>query len=359
MNATMVENILAQADSLRAVTKHQYGEGRPALLAAGELLRASKHIVLSGMGASLNACMPLASFFASRRVAAPVVETSELLHFQAGMLTAETTVILVSRSGESVEATKLLPILQERGCSVIGVVNVADSTLARQSTHAISINSLADELVAIQTYTGSLAALAILGAAYAEELDGSIKTDLEKTIALLAQWVPAWFRFSGSWPGFFAHGVPLYLLARGPSLASVHAGALLLQEIAKMPAIAMSSAQFRHGPVEVVNDRFRAIVFGSQRATGALDAALADKLVQMEGNVRWIGPPTNHPGVTPLCDWPTDVPERFVPLLEIIPMQMAAYHTAEWTGISAGKFKFATPITLSEQDFAPVTAGHS
>lgn len=359
MNASIVENILAQPDSLRAVVNHQYGDGRPAMLAAGELLRASKHIVLSGMGASLNACIPLANFFASRSVAAPVVETSELLHFQAGMLTAETTVVLVSRSGESVEATKLLPILQERGCNVIGVVNVADSTLAHQATHAIVIDSLADELVAIQTYTGSLAALAILGAAYAEDMDGGVKADLEKTIALLAQWVPAWFRFSGSWPGFFAHGVPLYLLGRGPSLASVHAGALLLQEIAKMPAIAMSSAQFRHGPVEVVNDRFRAVVFGSQRATAALDAALAERLVQMEGNVRWIGPATGHAEVVPLCDWPADIPDRFLPLCEIIPMQMAAYHTAEWQGITAGKFKFATPITLSEQDFAPAAAGHS
>lgn len=351
-NESMVENVLAQADSLRAVVNHQYGPGRGPLLRAGELLRSSRQIVLSGMGTLLHACYPLADYLASRGVAAAVVETAELLHFQTNLLNPDTTVVLVSRSGENVETTKLLPILRQRYCKTIGVVNAPESSLAREATHTVLIHSLPDQLVPIQSYTGAVAALTLLGAAFATEFEGGVKTDLDAAISALSRCVPEWFRFSGSWPGFFAHGAPLYILGRGPSLASAQVGAFLFQEVAKMPAIAMSAAQFRHGAVEVVNDRFRAVILGSQRATADLEAALAEQLVQMEGNVRWIGPDPGRPGVVPLCDWAADIPDRFAHLFDIIPLQMAAYHTAQWQGFTAGQLKFAAPVTLSERDFA-------
>jgi glucosamine--fructose-6-phosphate aminotransferase (isomerizing) len=352
-NESMVENMLAQADSLRAVVNHQYGPGRGPLLKAGELLRSGKQIVLSGMGTSLYACYPLADFLALRGVAAPVVETAELLHFQTNLLNPDTTVVLVSASGENVETTKLLPLLRQRYCKVIGVVSAPESTLAREATHTILVDSLPDQLAAFQSYTGTLAALALLGAAFATEFEGKVRADLEAAISALTHCVPNWFRFSGSWPGFFAHGAPLYILGRGPSLASAQVGALLFQELAKMPAIGMSTAQFRHGAVEVVNDRFRAVILGSQRATAELDAALAEQLVQMEGNIRWIGPDPGRPGVAPLCDWPADIPERFAHLFDIIPLQIAAYHTAQWQGFTPGQLKYAAPVTLSERDFTP------
>ena len=107
MNPPMVENILSQARSLRAVMAHQYGEGRSALEEAAGLLRSSRHIILSGMGASLHACIPLQNYLATRGVSCSVIETSELLHFQSNVLTAETALVLVSRSGESVEAVEV------------------------------------------------------------------------------------------------------------------------------------------------------------------------------------------------------------------------------------------------------------
>ena len=351
-NESMVENMLAQADSLRAVVKHHYGPGRGPLLKAGELLRSGRQIVLSGMGASLHACYPLADFLALRGVAAPVVESAELLHFQTNLLNPDTTVVLVSASGENVETTKLLPLLRQRYCKVIGVVNAAASTLAREAAYGILVNSLPDHLGAFQSYTGTLASLALLGAAFATEFEGKVRADLEAAISVLAHCVPEWFRFSGSWPGFFAHGVPLYILGRGPSLASAQVGALLFQELAKMPAIGMSASQFRHGAVEVVNERFRAVILGSQRASAELDAALAEQLVQMEGNIRWIGPDPKRPGVTPLCGWPADIPARFAHLFDIIPLQIAAYQTAQWQGFTPGELKFASPVMLSERDFA-------
>jgi glucosamine--fructose-6-phosphate aminotransferase (isomerizing) len=357
MNPPMVENILGQGNSLRGVAAHQYGEGRDALAEAGRILRASRQIVLSGMGVSYNVCLPLSNYFAGRGIVAPVIETAELLYFQNEVLREGTTLILVSRSGESVEATKALALARERGCPVIGVVNVEGSTIAREATHTLEMHSAADQLPSIQTYSGSIAVLLLLGAAFAEELDGPIRGDLETTAGLLSKWAADWMHFSGGWPGFFANNPPIYVLGRGNALPSALTGALLLQEVVKIPAIAMSSAQFRHGPVEVVDEQQHVIVFGTAAKTRELDEALAERLVDMGAHLRWIGPAPVSSKVQQLCEWPAHVPELFIPLLDAVPMQIAAYETARWHGLTIGDLKFATPVTLSEQEFAQGAAG--
>jgi glutamine---fructose-6-phosphate transaminase (isomerizing) len=351
VNPPLAENILAQADALRAARAHHFSGGREALVKAAELLRASKRIVLSGMGGSYFACMPLSYFFAARGVAAAVIETSELVHFGAATLDAETVVVLVSRSGESVETTKLLPVLKQARSNVIGVVNVPESTLGREATQAVWIGSPADELVAIQTYTSTIVTLLLLGAAYFLDLYGAVKAELDETIAALADWIPECFHWSGGWPSFFASATPLYVLGRGASLGSVGAGALLFHEVAKMPAVGMPAAQFRHGPVEVVTDRFHAVVFGTQAATREIDGALAADLLKANGKVRWVGPAMADAAVEPLYRWPAGVPERFAPVAEIIPLQIAAFRTAQWRDIPLGQFRFAPMVTVSETGF--------
>jgi glutamine---fructose-6-phosphate transaminase (isomerizing) len=351
VNPPLAENILAQADALRAVRAHQFSTGREALVRAAELLRSSKRIILSGMGGSLFACIPLSYFFASRGLAAPVIESSELLHFGAPTLDAQSAVILVSRSGESVEATKLLAVLKQAHSKVIGVVNVPGSTLAREATQAVVVGSPPDELVAIQTYIGTIVTLLLLGSAYFLDLYGAMKAELDATIEGLSGWIPECFHWSGGWPSFFASASPLYILGRGASLASVGAGALLFQEVAKMPAIGMSAAQFRHGPVEVMNEQFRAVIFGSQAVSRGIDHALAEDLMKANSQVRWIGSAVADSRVAPLYPWPEGLPERFAPVAEIIPMQIAAYRTAEWRGVPLGRFRFAPMITISETGF--------
>ncbi|MBV9156250.1 MAG: SIS domain-containing protein [Acidobacteriaceae bacterium] len=343
MNSRLLENILAQPDSLRAVASYQFGEGREALIRSSEFLRSRKRIVLTGMGGSFSACIPLAYFFAAHGVSVSLIETSELLYFEMPILDPETAVILVSRSGESVEATKLL---KAQHGSVVGITNVPHSTLAANASQTILLGCPPDELVAIQTYTASVVVLLLLGAAYVGELDLA-RSELDSTLGALTPWVRECLDQSQRWISFFASASPLYVLGRGPSLASVTLGALLFHEVAKMPAVGMSAAQFRHGPVEVAGERFRALIIGSQEATVEWDAALAKDLTNVNSQVRWIGPAIN-PAIASLCSWPDNLPARFAPIAEIIPIQLAAYQAAKARGIPLGKFRFAPAITTSE-----------
>ncbi len=351
MSTPLLENILNQAEALRTVSEFHLGGGRAALLRAAGVLQSKKRVILSGMGASGFACVPFQYALARRGIDAATIESAELLYFLASNVNRDMALVLVSRSGESVEITKLFSEARRRGAAVVGLTNVPGSALASGADEAIVMHSPPDQFVAIQSYTATLATFALLDAAISGEL-ARAQAELETAAETLSNWIPACVSESNEWRSFLETDSPLYLLARGPALGSVQEAVLLLHETAKMPAVGTSCAQFRHGLVEVVDDKFRCLIIGTQSATLDLDAALAQDLVRMGGQVRWIGRRVSGAELEPLCPWPEPLPERFAPIAEIIPIQIAAYRQAELRGIAPGEFRWAPLVTTSEAGFA-------
>jgi glucosamine--fructose-6-phosphate aminotransferase (isomerizing) len=341
------DNILGQPGSLRAVADYQFGEGAAALGEAANLLRGAERVVLSGMGSSLFGCLPLETYFNRRGIPAVAIDASELLHYRHPVCGPGCVVVLVSRSGETVEAVKLLPKLKALGAKVIGVTNEPGTTLHRESDHAILVNSARDQLVAIQTYSGALATLLLLGAATCEGLDGW-EISLRRAADELSPFIEKCFAASDSWRDLFEPARAVYLLGRGASLASTVEGALLFHEAAKTPAVAMAGSHFRHGPVEVVDREFRAVVFASQKPTAELDGALAKDLKRLGATVLAVGPYAED-----ALTWaPNRVREELAPLFEIVPVQCAAMRLAAWKGFVPGEFRTAAAITTTETGFA-------
>jgi glutamine---fructose-6-phosphate transaminase (isomerizing) len=354
MSTTLLENILAQPRALQQVADYQFGPGLPVIMRCAELLRQSKSLILTGMGASLFACTPMRYALAARGINASVIETAELLYFLDVMLNSGTAVILVSRSGESIETVRLLERLNQHGCPAVGVVNVPDSTLAAGATEHILLNSPADQLVAIQTYSATVVSLLLLAAAYFGDL-GFAKAELAATISNLGPWIDTCVAASKTWQRFVDLTSPLYILSRGSGLGSVEEGVLLMHEVAKTPATGMSVAQFRHGFVEAAGREVRAVVIGTQPTTSTLDRQFALDLIQMGAVVRWIGPLEPRSPLCGLGDWPANMPPRFASIFEAPPLQLLAYRTAESRGVVPGVFRWASTITGSEFGFPGLT----
>jgi len=317
---------------------------------ATELLQKSNRIVLTGMGASLFACVPMRYALAAKGIAVSAVETAELLYFLDSEIDYDTAVILVSRSGESVETVRLLDLLDHRSCPTIGVVNVPGSTLAARTSEHILLNSPADQLVAVQTYIATMVVLLLLAAAYLGELDAA-KSDLAAVSPQLAPWIEGCAATSQTSQEFIELTSPLYILSRGPGLASVEEGVLLMHEVAKTPATGMSVAQFRHGFVEAADERIRAVVIGTQRATATIDHQFAVELTKMGAAVRWIGPLDRGSPLLALGTWPETTQTRFHSVFEAVPLQLLAYRTAESRRLTPGSFRWASTVTGSESGF--------
>ncbi len=346
--AAMMDKIRSQPRSLAGVLEYQCGSGAGALTRAAELLRSRRQVVITGMGASFFAALPLEAYLCSLGIDAIAVEAGELLHYRHQAF-REAVVVAVSRSGESIEIVKLLAILKGR-LPVIGVCNRAESLLSREADIAISIASMDDDVVALQTYTGTMLTLYLLGHAVADLLSKA-KSEIEGMLPQFAEVVDTSLRDMAHWDDFLHSGCLLYLLARGPSCASAFEGALLFNEVAKYPALAMTAGSFRHGPVEVVDSTFHGVIFASGGITTELNVALAGDLARFGGQLRLIGPAVAEvPGVTTIKL--PEVPEMLAPLFEVVPIQVAALRLAELRGIVPGSFRFVSPVTLDETNFS-------
>ncbi|MDE3104090.1 MAG: SIS domain-containing protein [Acidobacteriota bacterium] len=343
----MKRRIAAQATSLQRVLSHHVSAGNEAMQQAAALMRRSRQIVITGMGASYYAALPLESHLCGLGMNVIAVEAGEYLHFRPHAY-PDAVVVVVSRSGESIEIVKLLAALRGRQ-PVIGITNRPESRLAQSADIAIDIHSLDDDIVALQTYTGTLLALALLGRAVEQEGALALR-EAESLLPEVQRLVDASLASISTWDPFLSPGHALYLLARGGSFASALEGALLFHEVAKAPAVAMPTASFRHGPVEVVNDHFRAILFAPDTPTQPLNLALAQDLVRFGGEVRVIGPRIHMPAGLAHLETPR-VPALYAPMLEILPVQVAALRLAEMRGIVPGSFRFAPPVATDEASF--------
>lgn len=345
----LLRDIQSQPESLAGLLTYQLGRGREALVEAARILGQARRVVITGMGASMFASIPFEHRLCAAGIDATIVESGELLHYPRPF-GRDTVAVVVSRSGESVEIARLLPWLRER-CTTIGVTNDPESSLAHGVNRAIIVSSLPDEMVAIQSYTGTLVVLELLAAFVAGELS-SVAHEAEASLDRLRRFIQEEVERLTSWDDFVASRSPIHLLARGPSSASAFEGALLFNETAKAPAVGVTVASFRHGPVELVDQNFAGLVFAPATPTQTLNLALAKDLVRFGGRVRVIGPRHADFADFDWCETP-DVPQVLVPVFEVIPVQLAALRLAQLRGLIVGQFRYAPQVARDEATFAP------
>lgn len=344
----LVLDIGSQPASLERVLKQQCSEGHGPLQKAALLLRSAKRVVIVGIGASLNAAIPLENLLCAHGIESCSVEAGEFLHYRLSAY-PDATIVVVSRSGESVEIAKVIAALRGRQ-PIIGVTNEPRSALARDADVLLDVASLPDEAVAIQSYTGTLLTLYLLGMAAIDQWDQG-RREVEAMLKVYPSWVAGNLKSPQQWDSFLDGNSGLYVLGRGPSYGSAIQGALLFNEISKAPAIGLSVASFRHGPIEVVDCHFRGLVFVPHGKTRDINLCLAADLHRFGGCVRAIGPKGDDaPELgwidTPLCS------DMLAPLLEIVPIQVAAMRLAQLRGVAVGKFRYITQVTRDERSLA-------
>jgi glucosamine--fructose-6-phosphate aminotransferase (isomerizing) len=220
--------------------------------------------------------------------------------------------------------------------------------LAREADVVLDVGSLPDEMVAIQSYTGTLLALYLLGMETLDQLDAG-RREAQELLPGLAGWTDAQLQTIRDWDGFLASDSLVHLLGRGPSCATACEGALLFAEIAKAPAIAMTVASFRHGPIEIVDRSFRGFVFAPSGKTRDLNISLAADVTRFGGSVRLVGPEGADGRGLPWINTPSCA-DILAPLVEVVPIQVAAMRLAQLRDIAPGSFRYISQITRDERE---------
>jgi glucosamine--fructose-6-phosphate aminotransferase (isomerizing) len=336
-----VEDLLAQPEAVRATVDQlrvsTWDRDLSALLKENRFQR----VVLTGMGSSFHALHPLSLRLIAGGWTAVPVETSELIHYQRGLLGPETLLVVVSQSGRSAEIVRLVNLAKRR-CTMIGLTNTADSPLAKSANVTLLMRAGREYSVSSRTYVASLAALTWLGEIMTGRNPDRTARELAQAEIAMAAYLGGWRRHVQSLRRVFSNVEQLFLTGRGPSLAAVRTGALIIKEAARFPAEAMSTAAFRHGPLEIAAGNVMVVMLHGPSRTAELNEALVRDVKRAGGQARLVGEAGS--GAFRL----TPVSDTLAPLFEILPLQMISLALAALAGREAGRFERASKITTVE-----------
>jgi glucosamine--fructose-6-phosphate aminotransferase (isomerizing) len=126
---------------------------------------------------------------------------------------------------------------------------------------------------------------------------------------------------------------------------------LVLEEVARRPAVPLEAGEFRQGPNEVVDGHFGAILFAASGEMAALDLRLAQDIRACGGRLLVVGS-------VDVCERlsgsgiPTfqvaSLPSYLSPIVELAPVQLLAYKSAERQGYAPGTVRYITKVITSE-----------
>src|SRR5258708_6933229 len=144
-----LRDILRQPNELQRTLEHLSADGRGALDAAVAAVRAGRHVYLTGIGSSWHAGLNVSALFQVGGRPVYLVDAAEMVQFAA--IPAESVLIVISRSGRSVEIVQLLAKARESGATVIGITNAAHGAVAREAQIAIGVAVAMDHAISVNS----------------------------------------------------------------------------------------------------------------------------------------------------------------------------------------------------------------
>ncbi len=341
MASSYIDDLMHQPGALQS-TLDELAASTPLAAISSQLRRGKlRRIALTGMGSSYFALYPLKLRLINQGLCVQMLETSELIHFAPALIAPGTLVVAVSQSGESAEIIQLLN-RAEKKAFIIGVTNSQDSNLALRSDVCLLTRAGEEASVSCKTYLATLAALSWLG----DQLAGDSPAQFSQ-LSCGPQLVASYFKAREQHVDWLETRLKkveqLFLVGRGDSLAAVGTGGLIIKEAAHFPAEGMSSAAFRHGPLEMGSPRGYVLVFAGAGETADLNAQLAADIQSAGGRADLVGEScAPGPFSLPPC------PSALRPILEILPVQMITLALAALQGIEPGQFSKASKVTKVE-----------
>src|SRR6266436_9808368 len=176
-----LRDILRQPIELQRTLDHLPGAGRGALDAAVAAVRAARHVYVTGIGSSWHAGLNVSALFQLGARPVYLVDAAELVQFAA--IPPASALIVISRSGRSVEIVQLLAKARESGATVIGITNAAAGTLARKAQIPMVIPVAMDHAISVNTYTTLALAAGILASSVVGSFDAALASSLSHAFA--------------------------------------------------------------------------------------------------------------------------------------------------------------------------------
>jgi glucosamine--fructose-6-phosphate aminotransferase (isomerizing) len=182
--------------------------------------------------------------------------------------------LAISQSGSGPDVVETTRMARDRGACTVAIVNEAGSPLAGVAEHVLLCHAGRETgIAATKSMLATLVAIARLVAQWAG--DDGLRAALGRMPEAVRHaqrlaWEPALVAHLAQAPACF-------VISRGPGLAIAQEIALKLQELAGLPALAFSSAEFQHGPKALLSRQHPALLLPAALWVGAEAERLWDE----------------------------------------------------------------------------------
>ncbi len=263
------------------------------------------------------------------------VEYASELRYRNPIFYPDDVVFLISQSGETADTLAALREAKKKGATVLGIVNVVGSTIAREAAGVYIHAGPEIGVASTKAFTSQLVVLALItlmlarkkqmakdeGIKLAQELlslPNKVKSVLERTeeIKQIAH--------------EFKNVKNFLYLGRGANFPTALEGALKLKEISYIHAEGYPAAEMKHGPIALIDENMPVVVIVPKDAIYEKVLSNIQEVRARKGRIIAIANEDDRE-INSLTEFVIRVPRTygiFGPIVNIIPLQLLAYYIA-------------------------------
>ncbi|WP_170420466.1 glutamine--fructose-6-phosphate transaminase (isomerizing) [Ruegeria arenilitoris] len=295
-------------------------------------------LTMVACGTAFYACLT-AKYWFEQLARMPVeVDIASEFRYREPPITDRTLALFVSQSGETADTLAALRYCEGKADKIVSVVNVPESSIARESDVALPIHAGVEIGVAsTKAFTCQLSVLLMLALKAAADrgtLDGDALADHAAALRGLPTLLNAALdqeeaiRKSAQ---RLSEARDVLFLGRGLMYPLALEGALKLKEISYIHAEGYASGELKHGPIALIDKHMPVVVMAPRDAVFDKTVSNMQEVMARKGKVILV---SDDDGIAEAKEgvWSTirmpHAHASVAPILYSVPAQLLAYHTA-------------------------------
>jgi glucosamine--fructose-6-phosphate aminotransferase (isomerizing) len=284
-------------------------------------------------------------FMIERLARLPVeVDYGSEFRYRDSIVPPRTLTVLVSQSGETADTLAAQREAQRKGSRTIAICNVTGSMLTREAAGTILTHAGPEIGVAsTKAFTSQLTALFLLGMYLGQER-GVLEEEASRCHVQELLRIPAKLELALSEDPIYDElakrlfrSTDFLFLGRGVHFPIALEGALKLKEISYIHAEGYPAGEMKHGPNALIDEHLPVVILAAHDPADVQSRVLYEKTL---GNLQEVKAregivvavvTQGDEEVRKMADYTIKIPpstELLLPILEVVPLQLLAYHIA-------------------------------
>jgi|TARA_Y100000310_G_scaffold259158_1_gene267753 glucosamine--fructose-6-phosphate aminotransferase (isomerizing) len=308
-------------------------------------LKHVKRIVITGCGSAYYAGLVGRSMLEAYTGIPVEAELASELRYRSVVFDKGTAVLAISQSGETADTLAAIRETKRHGLLTLGIVNVVDSTIARE-TDAGVYNHAGPEIGVASTkaFVSQLEVLALL-TLFLGRMHGMSKKDgaeLARGIARLPKKMDEVLKEAGRIKRIakkYSKYNNFLFLGRTYNFPIAFEGALKLKEVSYIHAEGYGAGEMKHGPIAMIDKSFPTVAIVPKDSVYEKMISNIEEVKARDGKVFALAS-RGDKKIEKLVDDVVYVPkthEALTPILMTVPLQLFAYYVGVMRGYNVDR----------------------